>query len=133
MKKLLSLSAMAAVVVFVAGCGPNPKLYRKMFFPVNKIVKAGPVFYLDILDEEGVSNPKLTVGESVVLVATAVDINRRDVKGLEYIWECDADDGKLSATEGESVTFTLQKKPSVNTFVEAKTEGKKGLISIVGK
>jgi protocatechuate 3,4-dioxygenase beta subunit len=129
-KKIVVFVCLAVAVALVAGCAANPALYRKVPFPVGKIIKAGPVFQVRIKAEPAVS--KLAIGQSVVLTATAVDENSRKVTGAEFTWKCDSE-GKLSATAGKSVTFTLLTKPDVACFVTAKSNGEEGIISIEGK
>jgi len=79
--------------------------------------KVGPVAAVTIKADPAGS--KLAVGQSVVLTAKAQDENGRVVEDTQFTWKCYAE-GKLSATKGKSVTFTLLKKPSVSCFVEVK-------------
>jgi len=129
MKSKIAVSMVALVTIaLLAGCAGVPKLKT----PAVKVpAKVGPVAVVTIKAEPAVS--KLVVGQSVVLTATAQDENGRVVEGVQFTWKCDAE-GKLSATEGKSVTFTLLKKPSVSCFVEVKeASGEEGIIQFEGK
>ena len=124
MKSKIAVSMVALVTIaLLVGCASVPK--------VKVPAKVGPVAAVTIKAEPAVS--KLAVGQSVVLTATAQDENGRVVEGVQFTWKCDAE-GKLSATEGKSVTFTLLKKPSVSCFVEVKeASGEEGIIQFEGK
>ena len=128
-KKIVAFVCLAVAVALVAGCAANPALYRKMPFPVRKVIKAGPVFLITISAEP---KGKVAVGQSVVLTATGEDENARKVAVKEFTWKCDSE-GKLSATTGKSVTFTLLTKPDVACFVSATANGEEGIIHIEGK
>ena len=116
-------------MALLVGCAANPALYRKVPFPVKKIIKAGPIAAITIKAKPA---GKVAVGQSVVLTATAQDENGREVTGAEFTWKSDAE-GKLSATKGKSVTFTMVKKPTVACYVSAKANGEEGMIAIEGK
>ncbi|MEA3506724.1 MAG: hypothetical protein U9R36_04455, partial [Elusimicrobiota bacterium] len=95
MKKVLGIITIGAAI-FVAGCGPNPSLYRKMFFPVNKIVKAGPIHLIKVDGPSSVS-----VGETFEVSAEALDINGRKVS-TDYTWKAD-DNFELMETKGDTI------------------------------
>lgn len=120
---------MLVVVAFLVGCAANPKLYRSIPSPINKLIAPGPVFQITISAEP---KGKVAVGQSVVLTATGVDENARKVALKEVSWKCGAE-GELSATKGKSVTFKLLRKPDVACFVTAIANGKEGIIAIEGK
>lgn len=125
MKNKIAVMMVALVTIaFVIGCARVPKV------KVPTLEKVGPVAQVTIKAEPAVS--KLAVGQSIVLTATAVDENGREVKGAQFNWKCDAE-GELSATKGKSVTFTLLKKPSVACYISAKANGEEGMIAIEGK
>ncbi|MEA3431673.1 MAG: hypothetical protein U9R01_03210 [candidate division WOR-3 bacterium] len=129
--KIATMMIVLVAIALLTGCAANPALYRNLPFPVRKIIKPGPVAVVTIKAEPAVS--KLAVGQSVVLTATAQDENGRVVEGAQFTWKCDAK-GKLSATKGKSVTFTLLKKPEVACFVEVKEAGgEEGIIEFEGK
>ena len=126
--KITVTMAELVVIALLVGCAVVPKVKT----PAVKVpAKVGPVAAVTIKAEPAVS--KLAVGQSVVLTATAQDENGRVVEGAQFTWKCDAE-GKLSATEGKSVTFTLLEKPSVGCFVEVKeASGEEGIIRFEGK
>jgi len=129
MKSKIAVSMVALVTIaLLVGCAG----VLKVKVPAVKVpAKVGPVAAVTIKAEPAVS--KLAVGQSVVLTATAQDENGRVVEGAQFTWKCDAE-GKLSATEGKSVTFTLLEKPSVGCFVEVKeASGEEGIIQFEGK
>jgi len=115
-------------IALLIGCAGVPKVK----VPAVKVpAKVGPVAAVTIKAEPAVS--KLAVGQSIVLTATAQDENGRVVEGAQFTWKCDAE-GKLSATKGKSVTFTLLYRPDVVCFVEVKEAGgEDGIIQFEGK
>ncbi|MGM0441071.1 MAG: hypothetical protein ACQEQC_01435 [Elusimicrobiota bacterium] len=121
MKKLVSLGALVGVAVLVSGCGPNPSLYRKMFYPVNKIVKSGPVFQIQI---DGPT--EANVGDVLEITATAVDENNREVTA-DINWEVD-DSFELISEEGN--TAKVEAVSSGLSFINAETEEESGTLGI---
>jgi len=127
--RIATMMVALVAIVFLVGCAGVPK--AKML-EVKVPDKVGPVAAVTIKVDPAVS--KLAVGQSVVLTATAQDENNRVVEDTQFIWQCDAE-GKLSATKGKSVTFTLLKKPSESCFVEVKEAAgeEEGRIQFEGK
>jgi len=124
MKNKIAVMMVALVTIaFVISCARVPKV------KVPTLEEVGPVAQVRI---KATPAGKVAVGQSVVLTATAVDENSREVKGAQFNWKCDAE-GELSATKGKSVTFTLLKKPSVACYISAKANGEEGMIAIEGK
>ena len=124
MKNKIAVMMVALVTIaFVIGCARVPKV------KVPTLEKVGPVAQVRI---KATPAGEVAVGQSVVLTATAVDENGREVEGAQFSWECDAE-GELSATKGKSVTFTLLKKPAVACYISAKANGEEGMIAIEGK
>ncbi len=124
-KKIVAFVCLAVAVALIAGCAVKSMLPKA---PVSKVI-AGPIAVIEI---KQAPSGKVAVGQSVVLTAKASDANGREVSGKEFTWKCDSE-GKLSATTGKSVTFTLLTKPSVACFVSATANGVEGTIAIEGK
>ncbi len=127
----LRLTVILMIMIGLVGCASNPALYRRLPGPIKKIVKAGPLSYVLIFKESqrklngsfpnnGLIINAMSVGESVVLFACGDDENGRRIKKIKKVtWKCDKG-GKLSATEGQSVTFTLiAAEPSDMIYVTA--------------
>lgn len=121
MKKLLSLVLFAGVAVLVSGCGPNPALYRKMFFPVNRVVKPGPVFQVQV---EGPT--EVDMGEVFEVSAKAVDENNREVKA-DIEWK---PDDSFEVVEVEGTKATLEAVSSGLSFINAETEEESGTLGV---
>ncbi len=119
----------ALTAIVLSGCCEKA---LKAGVPEGKLpAKVGPVFQVRIQANPSVS--KLAVGKSIVLTATAVDENGHEVTDARFTWKCDTE-GKISATEGKSVIFTLVKKPAVSCFVEVKEAGGvEGIIQFAAK
>jgi len=124
-KKIVAFVCLAVAVALVAGCAGKINIPS----PVKKIAPAGPISAITIKAEP---TGKIAVGQSVILTATAQDANGRKVSGNEFTWKSDAE-GRLSATAGKSVTFTLLTKPGVACYVSAESNGIEGMIAIEGK
>lgn len=124
-KKIVAFVCLAVAVALVAGCAGKINIPS----PVKKIAPAGPISAITIKSEPA---GRVAVGQPVILTATAQDANGREVSGKEFTWKCDSE-GKLSATTGKSVTFTLLTKPGVACYVSATANGEEGMIAIEGK
>ena len=140
--KIATMIVALVAIALLVGCAANPALYRKLPSPVNKIVKAGPLSNIYIFPESkrnlkgsfpahAPTAIKLAVGESVVLIAVGEDENSRRFK-INPTWKC-GKEGKISATKGETVTFTLTARPDVTVFVEATVGNEEGGIQVEAK
>lgn len=141
-KSAIKLTVISIMMIMMVGCASNPALYRKLPNLINKVVKPGPVSLIIVFDESkrdikgsfpaNSGSVKIAVGESVVLVAIGEDENGRRMNEMNATWTC-GKTGKLSATEGSSVTFTLVTEPSFYAMVTAKVGKVDGSIAIETK
>ncbi len=121
MKKIVSLVALSGVVALISGCGPNPALYRKMFFPVNRIVKSGPVFQVQL---DGPSS--VFEGEVFEVTARTVDENNREVKA-DISWNID---DSFEMVDDAGNTVTLEALSTGLSFINATAAEEIGTLGI---
>ena len=121
MKKLIFIGLS---IILINGCSTLSNTTDKA---EDEVVKKS-LNSIEITSESGKSQPELSAGESIMLVAEGLDEDGNEVD-VSPKWS--ADDGSITPKKGEKVTFTLSEDASgVMTFVTAKQDNVEGEITI---